>query len=229
MQKEGEVPIRLLLADDHALLREGIVSLLADYPEFVVVAEAEDGHQAIELARQVQPDVVVLDLMLPGKDGFQVMGELRWIKPGIKIIMFSARTEWKMVNRALAAGADGYVSKASCTDDLVEALRSVMKGDRFVSSGLGRRQPAVVEQRWVDRSREMALLTSRERQVMCMVAGGLANKHIARRLGISVHTVRNHRHRLMNKLGVHDTATLTRIAVSWGVLDPVRMGNLIAA
>ena len=220
MQKEGEVPIRLLLADDHALLREGIVSLLADYPEFVVVAEAEDGHQAIELARQVQPDVVVLDLMLPGKDGLQVMGELRWIQPGIKIIMFSARTEWKMVDRALAAGADGYVSKASCTDDLVEALRSVMKGDRFVSSGLGI-QSAVVEQQEVDLSSEMALLTRRERQVLGMVAGGLTNKRIAHRLGISVYTVRNHRHRLMNKLGVHDTATLTRLAIAWGVLDQV--------
>ena len=87
--------IRLLLADDHALLR---------YPEFVVVAEAEDGHRAIELARRVQPDVVVLDLMLPGKDGLQVTGELRWIQPDIKIIIFSARTEWKMVDRALAAG-----------------------------------------------------------------------------------------------------------------------------
>jgi len=220
VQKEGEVAIRLLLADDHALLREGIVSLLADYPEFVVVAEAEDGHRAIELARRVQPDVVVLDLMLPGKDGLQVTGELRWIQPDIKIIIFSARTEWKMVDRALAAGADGYVSKASCTDDLVEALRCVMKGDRFVSSGLGK-QSAVVEQQEVDLISEMALLTRRERQVLGMVAGGLTNKRIAHRLGISVYTVRNHRHRLMNKLGVHDTATLTRLAMAWGVLDQV--------
>ena len=212
--------IKLLLADDHALLREGIISLLADYPEFVVVAEAEDGHRAVELARRVQPDVVILDLMLPGVDGFQVAGKLRQVRSGIKILVFSARTEWEMVDRALAAGADGYVSKASCTGDLVEALRSVMKGDRFVSSGLGR-QSAIVEQQEVDLNREMALLTRRERQVLGMVAGGLTNKQIARRLGISVYTVRNHRYRLMNKLGIHDTATLTRLAIAWGVLDQV--------
>nr|HID13511.1 response regulator transcription factor [Anaerolineae bacterium] len=216
--------VRLLLADDHGVVREGIRSILSDYSEFAVVAEAEDGHQTVELAREVQPDAVILDLMLPGLDGLQVTRRLRQVQPGIKIVVLSARTELEVVDQVMATGADGYVSKARCTEDLVNALRFVMKGKRFVSSGLGRRPP-VIEQGWADRSRGVGLLTSRERQVMSMVAAGLANKQIAHRLGISVHTVRNHRQRLMDKLDVHDTATLTRLALTWGVLDQMWTEN----
>jgi len=210
--------VRLLLADDHGVVREGVRSILSDYSEFLVVAEAGDGHQAVDLIRQMQPDVVILDLMLPGMDGLKVVRKLRQIRPDTKVIVLSARTELEVVDQVMTAGADGYVSKVRCTDDLINALHIVMKGKRFISSGLGKRPPAI-EQGWADRNNGASHLTSRERQVMSMVAAGLGNKQIARKLGISVHTVRNHRQRLMDKLDVHDTATLTRLAIAWGVLD----------
>jgi len=216
--------IRLLLADDHGVVREGVRSILSDYSEFLVVAEAEDGHQAVELARQMRPDVVILDLMLPGLDGLQVVRKLHQAHPDTKVIVLSARTELEVVDQVMAAGADGYVSKMRCTEDLINALHIVMKGNRFVSSGLGRRPPATA-QGWADPGSRASRLTSRERQVMSMVAAGLGNKQIARKLGISVHTVRNHRQRLMDKLDVHDTATLTRLAIAWGVLEQMWTEN----
>ncbi|MDY6878469.1 MAG: response regulator transcription factor [Chloroflexota bacterium] len=216
--------IRLLLADDHGVVREGVQSLLADYSEFLVVAEAGDGHQAIELTRQVQPDVVILDLMLPGIDGLQVVQRLHQAYPDTKVIVLSARTESEVVSQVMAAGADGYVSKMRCTEDLINALHIVTKGKCFISSGLGGQPPAIT-QGWADPGSGLSRLTVRERQVMSMVAAGLGNKQIARKLGISIHTVRNHRQRLMDKLDVHDTATLTRMAIAWGVLDQMWTEN----
>ncbi len=216
--------IRLLLADDHGVVREGVRSILSDYSEFLVVAEAEDGHQAVELARQVRPDVVILDLMLPGLDGLQVVRKLHQAHPDTKVIVLSARTELEVVDQVMAAGADGYVSKMRCTEDLINALHIVTKGKCFVSSGLGR-QPPTIAQGWADPGSGVSRLTLRERQVMSMVAAGLGNKQIAHKLGISVHTVRNHRQRLMDKLDVHDTATLTRLAIAWGVLEQMWTEN----
>ncbi len=217
--------VRLLLADDHGIVREGVRSILSDYSEFLVVAEAGDGHQAVDLIRQTQPDVVILDLMLPGLDGLKVVRKLRQIQSDTKVIVLSARTELEVVDQVMTAGADGYVSKVRCTEDLINALHIVMKGKHFISSGLGKQPPAIGEG-WADYSNNGAShLTSRERQVMGMVAAGLGNKQIAHRLGISVHTVRNHRQRLMDKLDIHDTATLTRLAIAWGVLDQMWTEN----
>jgi DNA-binding NarL/FixJ family response regulator len=210
------MPVRLLVTDDHGVLREGVISILADYPEFEVVAEAEDGKQTLELARETQPDVVVLDLVLPVMDGFQVAQRLRQSHPTIKIVVLSALTELEVVDQAMAMGVDAYVSKTRCLEDLVDALHLVAEGERFISPGLSRYAP--VTPAFADRSSQMELLTSRELQVMGLVADGLTNKQIARRLGISVHTVRSHRQRLMDKLDIHDTATLTRLAMSWGVM-----------
>jgi len=224
MRKEDEMSVRLLLADDHGVVREGVCAILSDYSEFIVVAEAKDGLEAVELTRQVQPDVIILDLMLPGMDGLQVVRKLRQVQPSTKVIVLSARTESEVVDQVMAAGADGYVSKMCCTEDLVNALHVVMKGKHFVSSGLDKRPPAI-KQGWADPGSGVSCLTPRERQVMSMIAAGLGNKQIARKLGISVHTVRNHRQRLMDKLDVHDTATLTRFAISWGMLSQMWMEN----
>jgi len=224
MRKEGEMSVRLVLADDHGVVREGIRAILSDYSEFLVVAEAKDGIEAVELTRQVQPDVIILDLMLPGMDGFQVVRKLRQVQPDTRVVVLSARTESEVVDQVMAAGADGYVSKMCCTEDLVNALRVVMQGNRFTSSGLDRRPPTI-EQGWADLGSGVSRLTPRERQVMSMIAAGLGNKQIALKLGISVHTVRNHRQRLMDKLDVHDTATLTRFAIAWGMLDQMWMEN----
>lgn len=206
--------VRLLITDDHGVLREGVISILDNYPEFVVIAEAEDGERALELAKRVQPDAVILDLMLPILDGLQVARKLRRTHPNIKIVVLSALAEPEIVEQALKIGVDAYVSKTRCMDDLVKALRLVMEGHRFVSPGLNRYEP-VVKPSKIDKDHQMSLLTLRERQVMGMIAVGLTNKQIARKLGISVHTVRSHRQRLMDKLDVHDIATLTRIAVNW--------------
>ena len=209
--------VRVLITDDHGVLREGVISILSDYPEFVVVAEAGDGKQALDLARQVQPDLIILDLMLPTLDGLQVARRLRHIQPDVKIVVLSALTEAEVVDQAMAIGVDGYISKTRCVEDLTDALRLVMQGQSFVSPGLRRYAP-VIKPSGTERNRQMDLLTLRERQVMSMIAAGLTNKQMALRLGISIHTVRSHRQRLMDKLDVHDIATLTRIAVDWGVL-----------
>ena len=208
--------VRLLVTDDHGVLREGVISILDNHPEFVVVGEAADGEQAIDLANRVQPDVIILDLMLPILDGLQVARKLRRTQPNIKIVVLSALAEPEIVEQALKIGVDAYVSKTRCVNDLVNALRLVMEGHRFVSPGLNRYEP-VVKPSKIDKEHQMSILTLRERQVMGMIAVGLTNKQIARKLGISVHTVRSHRQRLMDKLDVHDIATLTRLAVNWGV------------
>ncbi len=212
------MPVRLLVTDDHRVLREGVISILADYPEFVVVAEAGDGKQTLELARQVQPDVIILDLMLPILDGLQVARRLRQNQPDIKIVVLSALTELEVVDQAMEIGVDAYVSKTRCVEDLVDALRLVVEGQRFISPGLNGYTPVIRPGR-VGQNRQMALLTPRELQVMSMIVAGMPNKQIAQRLCISIHTVRSHRQRLMDKLDVHDTATLTRIALSWGMMD----------
>lgn len=208
--------VRLLVTDDHGVLREGVISILDNHPEFVVVGEAADGEQAIDLANRVQPDVIILDLMLPILDGLQVARKLRRTQPNIKIVVLSALAEPEIVEQALKIGVDAYVSKTRCVNDLVNALRLVMEGHRFVSPGLNRYEP-VVKPSKIDKEHQMSILTLRERQVMGMIAVGLTNKQIARKLGVSVHTVRSHRQRLMDKLDVHDIATLTRLAVNWGV------------
>lgn len=216
--------VRLLLADDHGVVREGVRSLLSDHSEFLVVAETGDGRQAVELAKQMRPDVIILDLMLPGLDGLQVVHRLNQMQPDTKVIVLSARTELEVVDQVMVAGADGYVSKMRCMEDLINALRIVIKGNRFVSLGLNKRSPAI-EQNGAAAGNEVSSLTSRERQVMSMIAAGLGNKQVAHKLGISVHTVRNHRQRLMDKLNVHDTATLTRMAIAWGVLEQMWTEN----
>lgn len=210
--------VRLLVADDHGVLREGVIAILSGYPEFTVVAEADNGKQALNLIRETQPDVIILDLMLPVMDGLQVARKLRQSQSNTKIIVLSALTETEVIDRAMAIGVDAYVSKTRCVEDLVDALRLVIGGQRFISPGLRKYTP-VVRPSGADRSRQIALLTPRERQVMSMIAAGLTNKQIAHRLNISIHTVRSHRQRLMDKLDVHNTATLTRIAVNWGVLN----------
>ena len=218
VREEGDMSARLLVADDHGVLREGVIAILSGYPEFTVVAEAENGKQALDLVRETQPDVIILDLMLPVMDGLQVASKLRQSRVDARIIVLSALTEAEVIDRAMTIGVDGYVSKTRCVEDLVDALRLVIKGQRFISPGLRKYTP-VIRPGSADRSRQLGLLTPRERQVMGMIAAGLTNKQIARRLSISVHTVRSHRQRLMDKLNVHDTATLTRIAVNWGVLN----------
>lgn len=197
--------IRALLVDDHRILREGVRALLENgrgEPRIQIAAEAEDGSAALELLARVAPDVVVLDLALPGSPGLEVCRRAR--AAGARVVILTMHVSGEHVRRAREAGAGAYVVKGSGVGELAAAIRAVVAG----KSGPF---PEVAED-------PIASLTAREREVLVEVARGRSNREIAGRLGISIHTVNTHRVHVMDKLGVHDAVALARLAVAAGLL-----------
>lgn len=212
--------IRLVLADDHTLFREGLARLLDDVPGYTVVGEAGDGIDAVERVTTLAPDVLVLDIVMPRLNGIDAARELTQQKVATQIVMLSAHAEETYVTRALKAGASAYVTKRSGIVELLQALDAVTQGRTFVSpavsatlvDGLVRRggQPAP--------DTRLDVLTPRERAVLQLVAEGFSNKDAAEVLSISPATVETHRARLMQKLDVRNTAGLVLFAVRNGLV-----------
>ncbi len=215
-------PLTILLAEDHAVVREGLRSLLEISGEFKVVGEAETGAEAVALAGRTRPDVVVMDIAMPGLNGCEATRQILAHNPAARVLALSAHSDDEYVARMLAVGALGFVEKQSKGALLLRAIRAVGRGAPFFSNGIVKRQ--LRNQRrnlelGVPANHRRSPLTSREQEVLQLVAEGCANKQIAARLGISIKTVEKHRQQLMDKLDIHETAGLTRYAISSGVVE----------
>ena len=207
------MPIQILLADDHVMVRQG-VRVLLERAGMAVMGEASDGQEALEIAQEQPPDVAVLDIGMPRLNGLETARRLREACPQTKIIVLSAHTEDPYVLEAMQAGAVGYVLKTQPTLDLVQAIRHVLQGGMYVSPQVSR---TVVTAYLGHADLPPDPLTSREREVLQLIAEGETTKEIAWRLELSVKTVESHRSRLMHKLGIHETATLVRYAIRRGL------------
>ena len=206
--------IRLLLVDDHRMMREGLRALLKEHAELAVVGEAEDGREAIEKARELRPDIVVMDLAMGELNGIDATRQLRAELPHVGVVALSTYTRDDYVLRVLEAGAAAYVTKISAHEELVEAIRAVARGRRFLSPEV---TGAVVEagihgSRGAIRGAHVSL-TRREREVLQLVAEGRTSGEIAARLDLSTRTVEQHRRHIMDKLDLRSVADLTKYAI----------------
>jgi DNA-binding NarL/FixJ family response regulator len=213
--------IRILLADDHALVRRGVRLILDQEPDLEVVAEAGDGAEAVELARTHEVDLAVLDIAMPRLTGLQAARELAALKPGLRILMLTMHDNEQYFFQALKAGAGGYVLKSVADRDLVAACRAAMRDEPFLYPGA----VTALIRNYLDRARhgEEApdrILTPREEEVLKLVAEGHSSKEIAELLFISVKTVQRHRANLLQKLGLRDRLDLTRYAIRVGLIEP---------
>jgi DNA-binding NarL/FixJ family response regulator len=212
--------ISIILADDHLIVREGIRKLLEAEEDFAVVGEARTGREVVELAAELRPDVVVMDIAMPLLNGLEACRQLSARSAASRVLMLSAHGEDSYVENSLEAGAAGFVLKHSPGIALAHAIREVHAGRRFFSAAILQRYRD--PQAWVrsgPEPRKRAPLTRRETEVLQLIAEGMANKETADELGISIKTVEKHRANLMRKLNIHDTAGLTRHAISAGIIE----------
>lgn len=214
--------IKVILADDHNVVRQGLRALLATVEDLEIVAEAENGRQAVQLARQHQPEVVVLDIAMPGLNGIEAARQIIRATPATKVLVLTSYGDDEFVHQLVEAGATGYLLKQSAAHELIQAIREVQKGNSFFSAAVARRLREQAHQSFLSgkpASPPSQQLTPREREVLQLIAEGLANKQIAAELGISIKTIEKHRQQVMNKLGLHDVASLTRHAISKGMVE----------
>jgi DNA-binding NarL/FixJ family response regulator len=205
-------PITVLLAEDHTIVREGLRALLMAEADLAVVGEAQNGRLAVELTKKLRPAVVVMDLAMPQLNGLEATRQILLAVPATKVLILSAHNDDEYVESVIAAGATGYLLKQSSAHILAEAIRAIEKGRPVFSPAIAKR---IGDNGGIRRN----LLTSREEEVLQLVAEGAPNKQVAAELGISIKTVEKHRQHLMDKLDIHDTAGLTRYAIAAGVVE----------
>ena len=218
----AEPNIRVLVADDHAVVREGIRHVLAEAHGFDVAGEASSGEEAIRLAAECEPDVIMLDVSMPGGTGLEVIGDVQRAAPQARVLILSVHDEAEYVLQAVRAGAHGYLRKDSSPNELREAVRAVDRGESYFSPTMATRLSDAlrIESDRSTRQSKLAQLTARERDVLEGIANGETNKEIAARYGISPRTVETHRESLMRKLEIRSVAGLTRLAVEEGLVAP---------
>lgn len=207
--------IRLILADDQLLIRAGIRALVETLPNYELVAECTDGHEAISAVRQCQADVILLDIAMPGPSGIEVTSAVRRFDNDIRILMLSSVDRREIIDQAIQAGANGYLLKDFVLGELHEALATVLLGQHYLSPRI---RDAEITTMTNGATSGGTQLTARQLEVLRLVASGKTTKEIARDLGISPKTVEFHRSRLMERIGAHDVTGLTRFAVQHGVL-----------
>ena len=215
--------ISVLLAEDHTIVREGLLVLLELEDDIAVVGEAENGRQAVELTRKLCPDVVVMDIAMPLLNGLEATRQILQATPATKVLILSAHSDDAYVERAMAVGASGYLIKQTAAHTLPRAIREIHKGLPFFSPAISRRlqhhQHKASGRGQPSTTKDAAHLSSREMEVLQLIAEGKANKETASELHISVKTVEKHRQKVMEKLNIHDTAGLTRYAIATGIIE----------
>jgi DNA-binding NarL/FixJ family response regulator len=215
-------PITVLLVDDHVMVREGLRFLIEIHGDIRVVGQVGTGRQAVALAKKLTPDLVVMDIAMPLLNGIEATRQILQSVPKTKILILSAHSDDEYIKRAVAIGAAGYLIKQTSAEILVGAIREIHKGAKIFSPTVSRRLHAGLHESG-NKSHDLAngipRLTSRETEVVQLIAEGKANKQVAQELGISIKTVEKHRQNLMNKLGIHDTAGLTRFAIDQRIIE----------
>ena len=212
-------PIRILLADDHTLVRRGICRLLEDQPDLEVVGEAADGHEAVRLASVLDPDVVLLDISMPGPGGIEVTRQVKQALPDTRVLILTVHEDESLLREAIQAGAAGYIIKRAVESELINAIRAVWRGDVYIHPAMTR---ALLQDVAPSRATDETLvepLTRRETEVLQLIAQGHTNRQVAEKLTISVRTVETHRANLMDKLGLRSRVELVRYAREHGLLE----------
>jgi DNA-binding NarL/FixJ family response regulator len=219
---------RVLLADDHTIVREGLRAILEQQPDMEVVGEAKNGREAVEMTKRLTPDIVLLDLYMPEVNGLDAARQIRQQSPSSRVLILSSSSDEEHVEQIIGVGAAGYLIKQTAGQDLLKALKEVRNGNAFFSPSISKRLLEQTREAFqggdVSRSKTRRL-TLRERQVLQLIAEGDANKMIADRLGISIKTVEKHRQCLMRKLNLHEAASLTRYAIRRGIVEPAPGGR----
>jgi len=219
-EKSSMRSITVLLAEDHMVVRQGLRKLLEAEDDLEVVGEAETGRQAVEMARKLRPAVVVMDIAMPLLNGLEATRQILKLASGTKVLILSAHSDDAYVEKALEFGAKGFLLKQTSAHVLSRAIREVQRGNVFftpsIAKRLGESKPLAASN---SVKKKVGQLSSREVEALQLIAEGKANKQIAAELGISIKTVEKHRQRLMEKLGIHDTAGLTRYAIAAGVIE----------
>ena len=214
--------ITVLLAEDHMIVREGLRSILEAEGDIEVVGQAQDGRQAVELAKTLLPAVIIMDIAMPQLNGLEATRQILKFAPSTRILILSAHSDDAYVEQVMSLGAAGYLIKQTSLLILAKAIREASKGNTFFSPSIAKRLRDK-DKRSLGReglhSKKIATLTSREVEVLQLIAEGKANKETAAELGISIKTVEKHRQALMGKLNIHDIASLTRYAISAGIIE----------
>lgn len=218
--------ITVLLSDDHTIVREGLRLLLEMEPDIQVVGEASDGHHSVSEAKRLKPDVVVQDIAMPLLNGLGAARQITRDLPGTKVLILSAYNDDQYIERAIEAGAAGYLMKETIGNDLLRAIREVAMGNAFFSPPVAKRLLRPLNRKAdpdAPTKTKAAFLTSRQTEILQLIAEGYATKQIAGLLSLSIKTVEKHRQGLMSTLNIHNIATLTRYAVSSGVVESNRV------
>ncbi len=215
-------PITVLLAEDHMIVREGLRALLEAEGDLAVVGEAQTGRQAVQLTKRLRPAVVVMDIAMPLLNGLEATRQILRVVPATRVLILSAHSDDEYIRQVILLGAAGYLIKQTSADLLAKAIREVERGNSFFSPSIAHRvhdlyPPAPDGRAAVKKGK--TVLSSREVEVLQLIAEGKANKQVAAELGISIKTVEKHRQHLMDKLDLHDTAGLTRYAIAAGIIE----------
>ncbi len=213
-------PARVLLADDHTRVRAGLRKLLESIPEVTVVGEADDGRKVLALAEQLQPDLVLMDLSMPGPNGLVATARLTKAWPKIRVLVLSMHQNEEYVRQALRNGAVAYLFKDAAHQELDHALKAVQRGDIYLSAAVRKSIAGVDVHVLRTEVKPSELLTPRQTEVLCLIAQGLSSKDIARQLDLSLKTVDSHRTGLMKQLDIHEVTGLVRYAIRKGLISP---------
>lgn len=210
--------IRIVVADDHEVMRDGLCALLKQQDDFEVIGEAREGQETIQMAQHLKPDVIIMDINMPNLNGLEATRQIKTNSPNIKVITLSVHTRSVLVAQMIKAGASGYLPKSCTTLELVEGIRSVMRNQMYISPKVINSVVEYLRDETVMQNHDSSLLTSREHQVLCLIGEGKTTKEIADYLHVSDKTIESHRYQIMQKLDIHRLTDLIKFAIRKGFI-----------